>query len=156
MKILYWPQFLICAATISYCSLFHLSPTIAAPEISATATSTATNLPIIDTGSNTEILQVANLQVSTNASNGLKLTITPKSLNKTGGAQIPIQFLAIPSGNTQPNPTDFTTPATTNYEYTISTSGSADLDLYIKYTPGQLQDPGNYTTDLELSVADNP
>jgi hypothetical protein len=87
----------------------------------------------------------------------LKLVINQNSLTKTDGiTPISVQFLAITDGSAPPSGAAFTTAATTDYEYVTNTAGTTNLDLYIRYTSGQSQDPGNYAATLQLSVEDNP
>jgi hypothetical protein len=155
MMITRWLKSLIGMSTISWCSLINLASVMAEPNLTATATSSSNNLSITF-GNSAEIVQVADLQISTSAPNGLKLSISPNSLNKNDGTPIPLQFLVVPDGSNQPSAASFIAPAITTYEYTLGAAGSQNLDLYVKYTPGLLQDPGNYTSVMELSVADNP
>ncbi|NJM44764.1 MAG: hypothetical protein HC860_00285 [Alkalinema sp. RU_4_3] len=156
MQMLSWYQSVIYASAISCCFLFDTVPVGAVPSIEATATNIATSLPIAGTSATTEIRQVANLQISTEAVGGLKLVISQNSLTKSDSTPIPVQFLAIADGSAAPDSASFTTAANTNYEYLTSAAGTTKLNLYVKYTTGQSQDPGNYTTTLDLLVEDNP
>jgi hypothetical protein len=157
MQILSWRQSVIYASTISCCFLFNVSPILAVPSVEANATTIAASLPIAGATATTEIRQVADLAVSTAATNGLKLVINQNSLTKVDGiTPVPVQFLAIADGSGPPAGSAFITAATTDYEYVTNTVGTTNLDLYIKYTTGQSQDPGNYAATLQLSVTDNP
>jgi hypothetical protein len=157
MQIPNWHQSVIYASTISCCFLFDVAPMLAMPSVTASATNNSTNLPIAGATATTEIRQVADLTASTAATNGLKLVINQNSLTKTDGiTPIPVQFLAIADGSEPPAGSAFTTAATMDYEYVTNAASTTNLDLYIKYTTGQSQDPGNYTAILQLSVTDNP
>jgi hypothetical protein len=157
MQILNWRQSVIYASTISCCFLFDVAPILAVPSVTANATNNPTNLPIAGATAITEIRQVADLEVSTTARSGLKLVINHNSLTKTDGiTPIPVRFLAIVHGAAPPAASAFTTAATTDYEYVTNTARTTSLDLYIKYTSGQSQDPGNYAATLQLFVEDNP
>lgn len=157
MQIPNWRQSVIYASTISCCFLFDVTSSLAVPSVTANATNNPTNLPIAGAAATTEIRQVADLEISTTATGGLKFVINQSSLTQTDGiTPVPVQFLAIADGSGAPAGSAFTTAATSDYEYVTNTAGTTNLDLYIKYTTGQLQDPGNYAATLQLSVADNP
>jgi hypothetical protein len=157
MQIPNWRQSVIYASTISCCFLFNISPTLAAPSVEVNTTSIAASLPIAGATATTEIRKVADVEVSTTATRGLTLVINQNSLTKTDGiTPIAVQFLAIADESAPPAGSAFTIAATTDYEYVTNAAGTTNLDLYIKYTTGQSQDPGNYAATLQLSVTDNP
>ncbi|NJN49342.1 MAG: hypothetical protein HC805_05635 [Alkalinema sp. RL_2_19] len=133
-----------------------VSPAIAAPEITAIAATGATQLPLNDSGGTPIIQKAADVQVSTIASSGLTLSVTPESLTKVDGSSIAIQFLIVADGAGQPSSTAFITDANSTYSFSTGTAGTDNFDLYIKYTPAQFQDPGNYATTIQLTVEDNP
>jgi len=131
--------------------------TVALPSLNTTATSIASNLTLDDTGSTIEhIVKVADLTISTQNTNGYTLTVSSGNLSKADG-QTPIAFqvITVADGAAAPSSADFTISSGSNYTVSTSTAGQADKDLYIKYRPAALQDPGAYSAPISLSVTDN-
>lgn len=126
--------------------------------LSTSQTGDATTLPLDGAAAgNQQIVQVADLGISTNNEQGYLLTVTSGNLTKSGGTAIPFQTTTTASG-TPAVTGDFTVASGT--DYTLSTSaanasGTGDLDLWIQYTPAALQDPGTYTGSITVTVADN-
>jgi hypothetical protein len=104
---------------------------------------------------NTHIVKVADLALSTDNSRGLTLTISSGSLTKTGGTSIPFQVTTVANGAGTPSTAAFTTPAGSNYTFSAVLGDTTARDLYIKYTSAVLQDPGAYNAAISLVVTDN-
>lgn len=102
-----------------------------------------------------QIVKVADISMSTNNEQGLTLTASSGNLTKAGGTSIAYQVTSVADGASAPATGDFAVASGSNY--TVGSSGAGNLvkDLYIKYTPAALQDPGNYAGSITLSVADN-
>ncbi|MBE9029818.1 hypothetical protein IQ266_08765 [filamentous cyanobacterium LEGE 11480] len=147
---------LLCSGFFLGSIIFCTAPVLAVPNITASAAPGATALPLGDSGGSPVIQKAADVQVSTVDPNGLTLSILPGSLTKTDGAPIALQFLAVANGAAIPNASAFVTDSSSTYTFATSGAGTDNLDLYIKYTPAALQDPGNYNLTIQLSVADNP
>lgn len=82
--------------------------------------------------------------------------VTSGDITKAGGTQIAFQVTTVPANSAAPSAGDFTVPTSSPYLLINSTSGTEDRDLYIRYTPGSLQDPGVYIGNISLSITDNP
>lgn len=134
-----------------------MQPAFAQPSITVSANSNNSNLNLAGEGNNLEyIVKVATLAIAEFGVNGFTLRISSGSsgnLAKADGkTPIPFQVTAVPGGSPPPGVSAFSTPSGNNY---ILPSNLASLDLYIKYTPAALQDPGNYDSSLNLDVVDN-
>lgn len=137
--------------------LLGVQPAFSLPAITSSTTSIASNLTLDGEGSaSTHIVKVANLELSTNDSDGLTLTISSESLNKSGGeTPIPFQVTTVSAGSGSPSASDFPVSSGSNYTVSTSSAGSSSKHLYIKYTPATVQDPGAYNTSISLVVTDN-
>jgi len=120
-----------------------------------TPTAAASNLPL-STGTR-QIVQVADLAISTNNEQGYTLTATSGSLTKVGGTPIAYQVTttadavpAVAGTFTIASGTPYTNPSTA-----ANAVGTGGLDLHIMYTPAALQDPGAYAGIITVTVADN-
>lgn len=129
----------------------------ALPTLNTTATTQASNLALDGIGSASEhILKVADLTLSTDNPNGYTLTISSGTLsNSEGETPVAFQVTTVVDGASVPGSSAFTTPSGNNYTVSTTTAGQANQDLYIKYTPAALQDPGTYTGSISLVVMDN-
>ncbi|PSR15541.1 hypothetical protein C8255_22570 [filamentous cyanobacterium CCP3] len=129
--------------------------------VAATLNLTTSALPAassLDLTGGEKILQVADLNIHTNNEQGYTLTATQGSLTKTGGTAIPFQVVVVGDGATAPLAAAFTVASGTNYTTTTSAAnaaGAGNRDLYMRYTPAALQDPGAYAGTISLTVADN-
>jgi hypothetical protein len=124
--------------------------------VTAAATGDATTLDLDGDGSASEhIVHVGDLSMLTNNEQGLTLTVSSGNLTKTGGTSIPFQVTTVADAASAPATGDFAIASGSNYTVGTSTAGSVAKDLYMKYTPASLQDPGNYTASISVSVADN-
>ncbi|MBA3463589.1 MAG: hypothetical protein H0T46_26770 [Deltaproteobacteria bacterium] len=120
--------------------------------ITSTATAAASTL---DLSTGQKIVQVADLAMITNNDQGLTLTATSGNLTKTGGASIAFQVNAV-ADTAACVEADFLVASGTNYVVSQSSTGGAIAkDLYIMYTPGATQDPGDYAGSISLTVSDN-
>lgn len=147
---------LIYVGVLASTTLSNIAPAIGLPTITATATSESTQLPLAYSGPSPIVTKVADVQITTTAINGMTFTVNSSSLTKTDGAPIQLQFLAVNDGASSPSAAAFTTDTNSPYSFSNGGPGTENLDLYIKYLPGQLQDPGYYSNTLQLSVSDNP
>jgi len=122
-------------------------------------TSVDTGTPsALDLSGGERILQVADLNIFTNNEQGYTLTASQGNLTKIGGTAISFQVLVVGNGATAPVASAFITATGTAYTYATAAAnatGAGDQDLYMKYTPAALQDPGVYAGSITLSVADN-
>ena len=134
-----------------------VQPTFSLPAITSSTTSVASNLTLDGEGSaSTHIVKVANLELSTDDSDGLTLTNSSENLTKSGGkTPIPFQVTIVAAGSGSPSASDFSVSSGSNYTVSTSSAGSSSKDLYIRYTPAALQDPGAYNTSISLVVTDN-
>lgn len=125
-------------------------------SITSTATAGATSLDLDGDGTSSEhIVKVADLSMSTNNEQGFTLTFSGGNLTKTGGTSIAYSVVTVADAAAAPLTGDLGW-ATGSTTYATSAAGDAARDLYIKYTPATLQDPGTYSGSISLSVSDNP
>ncbi|MHC5777355.1 hypothetical protein [Nostoc sp.] len=136
--------------------LLGVQPAFSLPTIISSTTSVASNLILDGKGSaSSHIVKIANLELSTDDPNGFTLTISSQSLIKTGGeTPIPFQVTTVAAGES-PNDSDFSISSGSNYTVSTTSAGSSSKDMYIKYTPAALQDPGAYNTSISLVITDN-
>ncbi|MGB3205927.1 MAG: hypothetical protein WBB28_13135 [Crinalium sp.] len=141
-------------AWLSLCfALVGVQPTFALPSLTSTATSIASNLVLDGRGSaSTHIIKVADISLTTDNSTGLSLFVSAGNITKPGGSSIAYEVTTVADGLAPPVASDFSSG---NYTVSTSTSGQVNKDLYIKYTPATLQDPGNYSGAISLLVTDN-
>lgn len=132
-----------------------------APILSLTTTPEDTNNDLDLDGEGTageHIVKVANLAVVTNNEQGLTFTVSSGSLAKSGGTSIPFQVTTVAEGGAAATD-NFTVASGTNYTHSTGAgtvaANTKDRDLYIKYTPAALQDPGIYAGSMSVTVADN-
>lgn len=140
---------------LSLLLLAAIQPTCTAATVRVTPSNEASNLPLGGQGGwqSTQIIKVGTINLSTTSQNGFTLTINGNSLAKSDGeTPISIQITTVPH-NASPPSAGFTTSP---YTYQNNTANASEIrDLYIKYTPAPLQDPGNYTNTLNLTLIDN-
>jgi hypothetical protein len=120
--------------------------------ITVTASAAASAL---DLSGGEKIVKVADLAMSTNNEQGFTLTTSSGSLTKSGGTSIAFQVTTVADAATAPAAGAFTVASGSDDTFNTSGAGSSDRDLYIKYTPASLQDPGTYTGTINLTVSDN-
>ncbi|MHC5744531.1 MAG: hypothetical protein ACYTXT_22075 [Nostoc sp.] len=137
--------------------LLGVQPAFSLPTIISSTTSVARNLTLDGEGSaSTRIVKVANLELSTADPDGFTLTISSQSLTKSGGeTPIPFQVTTVATGSGSPSASDFLVFPGNNYTISTTSAGSSLKEMYIKYTPAALQDPGAYNTSISLIVTDN-
>lgn len=135
-------------------SLIMGAPALATPVLSVNEVTGFDNLPLDGEGSASEhIIHVADVSVSTVAPNGYTLSISSGSLEKTGGQSISFQVTAVDNNASAPASGDFN--ISSGNSYTICETAAQDLDIYVKYQPAVLQDPGNYTHSVTITAEDN-
>jgi hypothetical protein len=123
-------------------------------DIQSTTDPGAAALDLTTAGEKT--VKVATLAINTNNSTGYTLTINDGTMVRTGEAgstPIAYQVSTVIAGEAAP-----TTFAAGNHTYSsaaANATGSNGRDLYIRYTPAALQDPGAYTATVTMTVADN-
>ncbi len=131
-------------------------PASAELVLSATPTVTANQLPLDGEGAtNQQIVQVANVSLSTDNVTGLTLTISSGQLAKVGGTAISFQVVTVPANAPAPSIGNFTTPSGQNYTYSTAVAGAEVRDVYLLYQGQPLQDPGTYGAALDLWVTNN-
>lgn len=136
--------------------LLGVQPAFSLPAITSSTTSVASNLTLDGKGStSTHIVKVGNLELSTDDPDGLTLTIDSESLTKSGETPIPFQVTTVAAGSGSPSASDFPVSSSSNYTVSTSSAGSSAKDLYIRYTPAAVQDPGAYSASISLVVTDN-
>jgi len=137
-------------------SLLGGRPAIASPSLTTSSTDIATTLELDGQGTaSTHIVKVAHVTVSTDNSQGLTLIISSGSLSKPGGTAIPFQVTTVEDDSGPASAGDFTTSSGSNYSFKTSTAGTHNCDLYIRYSSLALQDPGTYSSSINLTVQDN-
>jgi hypothetical protein len=120
--------------------------------VTSVATSAASTL---DLTPGEKIVKVSDIAMSTNNEQGLTLSATSGNLTKTGGTTITFQVTSVPDGDAAPDTGDFAIATGSPYEVGTVVAGGDAVDLYIKYTPASLQDPGAYSGSIGLTVSDN-
>jgi len=131
-------------------------PAFATSSVTATNTAGATNLGLDGEGSaSTHIVKVADLSLSTDSSSGFTLSITSGSLTKAGGTPVPFQVALVDHNAGAPSSGAFMVASGSPYLLVTSAAGSLEKDLYIKYTPASLQDPGGYAAVIAVDIVDN-
>jgi len=118
--------------------------------VTSSDTTEATALALNSSG--VKIVNVSAITLTTNKDLGLTFTATPHPLTKAGGQDITVQVTTVASGTAAPAAGDFSAGA---YQIITSAATSLSKDLYIKYSPGTTQDPGEYEGSIDLVVADN-
>jgi hypothetical protein len=136
---------------------FHVSLAAASPSVVVTPASDADTLVLDGMGSSSiHIVKIAELTLSTDASNGFTVWISSGSLTKADGRS-PISFKVVltPPGSGAPSASSFTTSSGSTYQMSTTAAGSVARDLCIAYTPAPLQDPGDYAAAVDISITDN-
>lgn len=113
--------------------------------------------PALDvTTPSAQIVKVADIAMTTNNATGLTMTATSGNLTRTGDALVtPIAFQVDTVIDGAAAPSAFAVASGVQYSVSSVAAGSAPKDLYIKYTPASVQDPGAYAGSIALSVSDN-
>jgi hypothetical protein len=147
------PRLLLTAATC----LLLATPAQAAPSVTAQAVAGVTGLPMDGRGSaSTHIVKIADISASTASTGGFTMSISSGNLTKgDGSTPVAFQVVLVAQGASAPSSSAFTTASGTTYRLITSDAGSVDRDLYIKYTPASLQDPGTYSAAVQIQVQDN-
>lgn len=130
---------------------------LASSSVTAHGVSGATSLELDGRGtSSTHIVKIAELSLSSDATAGMTVTIASGSLAKADGSTpVAFQVVLVDRNAQAPSSAAFTVPSGTLYTWSTSAAGGAEKDLYIKYTPRSLQDPGSYAASVDIDVADN-
>jgi hypothetical protein len=118
-----------------------------------TGANSAAALPLDTTDEQT--ITVANLDITTNNEQGYTVTATPQNgsvLHKTGGTDI-AYTVNLAAVGTNDGGTD-SDSAVNKYKADGETASDA-VALSIIYTPAALQDPGDYSGSISVTVADN-
>ncbi|MBI4780731.1 MAG: hypothetical protein HY785_05350 [Oscillatoriophycideae cyanobacterium NC_groundwater_1537_Pr4_S-0.65um_50_18] len=145
---------LLCACMGAVASI--AQPAIGLSTLNTTPTTIATSLDLDGEGSaTTHIVKVSDITFSTDNSTGLTLTLTSDSLSKVDGADIDFQVTTVGNDAIAPSSAAFTVASGDSYTYVTETSGTESRDVYLRYTPKALQDPGHYSASIQASVVDN-
>ncbi len=139
-------------------ALMGVQPTFAESSISVNVMPSASNLPLDGEGSaTTHIVKVSTLTLATDSSKGCTVTISSGYLTKAGQVTpVAYRVMTVASGDNQPSSGDFTVASGNNYTFVTNQAGSQNRDLYILYTPANFQDPGTYSANITILIADNP
>lgn len=129
----------------------------AASSVTSVANSQATALPVDGEGASTEhILKVADLNITSDGPLGFTLTVTSGSLsNGEGQTPIAFQVVTVAAGSAAPSAGMFTAASGESHVFTSLQAGSVTRELYVRYTPATLQDPGTYSHVVSVLIADN-
>jgi hypothetical protein len=134
-------------------------PATSAGTVTITPSNQANNLPLGGEGGiqSTQIIKVGTINLSTTSQNGFTLNIMGNNLEQSDGkTPIYFQVTTFPTHSGTPSSADFTTPTAQTYSYINNNPNASEIrDLYIKYTPASLQDPGNYSAYINLTIFDN-
>jgi len=130
---------------------------LAEPSVTVSASSAAGDLPMDGQGTaSTHVVKIADLTLATVDADGLTVYITSGNLtNAEGRTPVAFQVLLVNDGASAPSPSSFTTASGTSYTLPTGAAGTVEKDLYIKYAPASLQDPGVYSAHVDISVVDN-
>jgi hypothetical protein len=120
------------------------------PTLSVAATPISGVGTTLDLSGGLKTVKIADVAIGTNNETGLTLTVTPNPMTKTGGTSIVVKAKTVDDGATAPTAVFATGP----FEVGSTTQGPFNQDLYIQYTPADLQDPGDYAGTVGLSVSD--
>ncbi len=133
------------------------SVALATPSVIASPAAGAGGLLLDGEGSSaTHVVKIADVSLSTGASSGFTVSITSGSLTKADGrTPVPFQVQFVADGASAPLASAFTTPSGTTLQWSSTGPGAVEKDLYVKYTPVPLQDPGPYTANVDIDVVDN-
>lgn len=129
----------------------------AAPSVSAASTAGASGLDLDGEGSSqTHIVKVADLAASTDGAAGFTVSIGSGSLQH-GQSVTPIAFQAalVSDGSAPPSSSAFSVASGGIWSWTTSSAGADVTDLYIMYSPADLQNPGSYSAAISISIVDN-
>lgn len=128
-----------------------LSPPAWAGSPTVTALPTLASNHLDFANASYQIVKVADVVVVADDPAGAQLTVSSGSLTNSE-YQTPIAFqVAVVSDGIQPTAGDFT--ANSGSDYRVSNLlGTTNLDLYIRYQPVTLQDPGTYSSMITLIV----
>jgi hypothetical protein len=108
-----------------------------------------------------QIVQVATLDSHTNNNLGYTLSATITSMTKDGGDPIHFQVTtgtatpAVGAFNATVSAVEGAEIANLHSTNTANAAGGDLRNLYILYTPDELQDPGDYVGTIALTVQDN-
>lgn len=130
---------------------------VALPNLTVSTSMEANSLPLDGMGSSQQerIVRVADFSITDAGNNGYTLTINASNslVKADGSTPIPFQAVTVALGAPPPSSSEFTTPVNQPYVFS-STLTQENRTLYIRYTPTYLQDPGNYSALLSVSVVD--
>jgi hypothetical protein len=129
----------------------------AEPSVTVSASSAAGDLPMDGHGTaSTHVVKIADLMLATDSANGLTVFVTSGQLtNADDRTSVSFRVLLVNDGASAPSPSAFTTPSGDIYSFPTSTAGGVAKDLYLRYTPASVQDPGTYSATVDISAVDN-
>ncbi len=138
---------LLCSLGLLTCIvLTGIESAIANPSVSVNIMQSANSLILDGEGqATTHIVKVATITLSTDSNKGFTVTISSGNLTKASlETPISYQVISVISGDNPPSSGGFTVASGNNYTFATNQAGSQNRDLYILYTPANLQDPGTY------------
>ncbi|MEY2978722.1 MAG: hypothetical protein ACO3NK_03840 [Prochlorotrichaceae cyanobacterium] len=157
MKVIYTKLCLVVGHIIICNMALMAPPSLANPSITLSPTSIAGNLDLDGEGSaSSHIVKVADLEFSTTNQSGCTLNVTSGRITKVNGEDIDYQITTVADGSSAPAQNDFTVSSGDNYTLVVNDTSLISRDVYILYTPGIFQDPGLYSSSVNVSVSDNP
>jgi hypothetical protein len=129
---------------------------LATPSVTVASTAGAITLGLDGRGTaSTHIVKVADLSLSTDSPNGLTASISSGTLTSPGGVPVAFQVALVDDNAPAPLASAFTTGSGTLCLFATGGAVVVAKDLYIKYTPAALQDPGAYAGSIDIDVVDN-
>lgn len=137
----------------------------ATPSVTVSPVAGAGALVLDGQGSaTTRIVKLADVSLSTTSLGGFTVSISSGTLSKPDGrTPIPFQVVLVNNGAAAPLASAFTTPSGSTYTFCASLTctgvgwllAASEKDLFIKYTPAALQDPGTYGASVDINIVDN-
>lgn len=127
-------------------------------SVPTTLGDSAATLPLDGEGTaSTHMVKVSDFTISTNNFEGFTLTASSGNILGTVSATAtPISFqVGSVANDVAADAGDFTIATGSNYTFSTTDNVAVTRDLFIKYTPAALQDPGAYTGSIILSVSNN-
>lgn len=123
-----------------------------------TGANSAAQLPLYGEGTanaNT-IIQVANIDLTSNNTQGIELTASSDgTLTSANGGSLTYQLLLVDDGATQPADTAFSGSSSVVNVTDDFTNNVAAQDLYIEYDAPAYLDPGAYTDDITVTITND-
>jgi len=117
--------------------------------VEATRTTGANSAAALDLSFGEHIVKVADLEMSTNNEQGFSVTTSDGELTATGATSIAYVTHTVTNAAAAPANTVFG-----NANPNRASAGTLATDLYIMYSPAELQDPGDYVGEITVTITD--